>query len=368
MKTLKLFSVALMGVALSIFLLSCESNPGIEPQQDILPETMTVDIPASLSYAEGNSGGRMSGRVKEDTLKGNAIYQHLGTFIAIGKGASHLVKDIIHGLRRHRIQRVMSMTFLGDDNRAKDLVVESNVSFEGKVWDYKLTVTDADDDEIAMQIFWNRTAPIMGIAIIKPRNCNRIKDANAGDAMFRVNYSQVSDLGYDAEMEVLVSGLPLESPLENPYSMSTLRMFAGKKGNVVDVFGNSNHPNAILFSGNTGFNWAFVASGNDTENAGVAEVGLPPSTLDSDDRDVLLKDYSIGNVFTSEITSVWPGIDPQLLAIYLQNTEAPGYFDHSGFISGGVSPGAKWDVLADRLEDLSPFNPKEVSELVVAFD
>lgn len=373
MKTLKFFLVALMGVAFSVFLSSCESNPDIEPQQDILPEAMTVDIPASLSYTSDNSGGRMSGRTKEDTLKGNAIYQHLGTFIAVGKGASQVVKEIIHGLRKHRIQRVISMTYLGDDNRAKNLIVESNVSFEGKVWDYKLTIIDADsegndDGGIAMQIFWNRTAPIMGIAIIKPHNCDRNKDANAGNAMFRVNYSQASDRGYDAEMEVLVSGLPLESPLDNPYSMSTLRMFAGKKGNVVDVFGNSNHPNAILFSGNAGFNWAFVASGNDAENAGVAEVGLPPSTLDSDDREVLLKEYSIKNVFTTEITSVWPGIDPQLLAIYLQNTAAPGYFGHGGFIAGGVSPGAKWDVLSDRLEDLSPYNPAEVSNLDVTFD
>ena len=87
MKSLKPFSVALMGFVVSIFLSACESNPDLEPQQDILPETMTVDIPASLSYTEDDSGGRTSGRTKEDTLKGNAIYQHLGTFIAIGKAS-----------------------------------------------------------------------------------------------------------------------------------------------------------------------------------------------------------------------------------------------------------------------------------------
>ena len=145
-------------------------------------------------------------------------------------------------------------------------------------------------------------------------------------------------------------------------------MFAGKKGDVVDVYGNTNHPNAILFSGNVGFNWAFVASGNDVTDIGVAEVGLPPSDLDESDRDVLLKDYSIKNVFTTEINSVWPGIDPDLLAAYLTNTAAPGYFDNkNGFISGGVSPGAEWDVLTNRLTALSPYNPKSTSELVVTF-
>jgi hypothetical protein len=374
MKTFKLVSFFLMaGVPFSIFLSSCESNPDITPQQDILPQSLSVDIPASLSYADP-SGGRSGGRSKEDSLKGNDIYLHLGTFIAVGEGASQIVEEIITGLRKHRIDRVLSMTYIGDDdNRPKNLIVTSNVSFEGKVWDYQLTITDADsegnaDGGKALQIFWNKKVPIMGIAIIKPYNCDRTGNINAPDAMFRIDYTEVSNLGYDAQMEVLVSGLPLESPLNDPYSMSTLRMFAGKKGDVVDVFGNSNHPNAILFSGTAGFNWAFVASGDDTKKIGVAEVGLPSSTLDSDSRAVLLEEYSIKNVFTEEITTVWPGIDPQLLSLYLKSTAAPGYFDNDGFISGGVSPGTQWDVLTNRLEDLKPYNPKDVSSLNVTFN
>ncbi|MBK7649885.1 MAG: hypothetical protein IPJ20_02820 [Flammeovirgaceae bacterium] len=47
---------------------------------------------------------------------------------------------------------------------------------------------------------------------------------------------------------------------------------------------------------------------------------------------------------------------------------SPGYFDgKKGFIAGGVSPGADWDVFAGRLNGLTPFNPKDISELVVAF-
>ncbi len=375
MKTLKLVSFVLMsGMAFSIFLSSCESNPEVTPQQDILPQSLTVEIPAALSYNDASDGrlGRL-GRIREDSLRGNHIYLHLGTFIAVGKGASEIVDGIIFGLRKYHIDRVMSMSYRGeDDNRTKNLIVESNVSFESKVWDYQLTITDADsegndDGGKALQIFWNKSAPIMGIAIIKPYNCDRKKNPAAKDAMFRINYTELSDLGYDAQMEVLISGLPLESPLDNPYSMSTLSMFAGKKGDVVDVFGNSNHPNAILFSGNAGFNWAFVASGDDTKHIGVAEVGLPPSELESDNREVLLKEYSVKNVFTSEITTVWPGIDQQLLALYLKNTAAPGYFDNDGFISGGVSPGAEWNSLTDRLEDLTPYSPKAVSTLNVAF-
>lgn len=145
-------------------------------------------------------------------------------------------------------------------------------------------------------------------------------------------------------------------------------MFAGRKGDVVDVFGNSNHPNAILFSGEVGFNWAFVASGDDSRHTGVAEVGLPPSSLASDNREVLLKEYSIRNVFTREITSVWPDIDQQLLDTYLASAAAPGYFGSNGFISGGESPGTEWDALASRLENLTPYSPAEVSSLNVTFN
>lgn len=374
MKTLKLVSfVQIVAVVFSVFLTACESNPDINPQQDILPQTLSVDIPASLSYTN-TSGGRTGGRLKADSLNGNDIYKHLGTFIAVGKGASLIVDGIIHGLRKHRIDRVMSMTYVSDDdNRIKNLVVESDVLFEGNMWDYQLTATDADsqgnaDGGKALQIFWNKSAPIKGIAIIKPYNCDRVKNANAEDAMFRINYSEENDADYDAQMEVLISGLPLETPLNDPYSMSTLRMFAGRKGAVVDVFGNSNHPNAILFSGNSGFNWAFVASGNDDQEIGVAEVGLPPSALESTDRNVLLKEYSIKNVFTSEITSVWPGIDQTLLAQYLSSTAAPGYFSNNGFIAGGTSPGGEWDALAERLVDLTPYSPKLVSDLIITFE
>ncbi len=373
MKTLRFNpSLFFVGLGLSVFLFSCETNQKVEPQQDLLPHSFSVDIPSTISNSNFVKGGRISGRSKGDTLKGNDIYKNLGTFIAVGEGASKVVEEIIGGIRKYHIDRVLSMTYIGDDNRTKDLVVESSVSFEGQTWNYALTISDAEaqgqtDGGKALQVFWNNSNAVKGIAIIKPYNCDRTKNAGAGNAIFRVDYSEAGDLGYDAQMEVRVAGLPVESPLSNPYSIGSLHMFAGKKGDVVDVFGNSNHPNAILFSGNVGFNWAFVASGSDPKDIGVAEVGLPPSSLDESDRSVLLKDYSIKNVFTHEINAVWPGLDPKALAAYLTNSAAPGYFSKAGFISGGVSPGAEWDALGLRLDGLSPYNPLQTSNLKLSF-
>lgn len=373
MKRTNLITSVLIGLFCMVLVTSCDENPEITSSQDILPEAFRVDIPQAISNSQFASGGR-AGRAKEDSLQGNEIYGNLNTFIEIGEGSSKLVEEIIIGLKKHKLDRVITLSFVSeDDDRVKNLTVVADVDFEGKTWEYQLTVTDAEsegnpDGGKAMQIFWNKGKPIMGIAIVHLFNINHKENPQAGDAIIRIDYSEESDLGYDAEMEVRISGLPLGNPLEDPYSISTLHMFAGKKGDVVDVFGNSNHPNAILLAGNTGFNWAFVASGSDVEDIGVAEVGLPPSDLDESDRTVLLKDFSIKNVFINEINAVWPGIDPALVAGFLKNTEAPGYFSgKTGFIAAGTSPGPAWDVFADRLNDLSPFNPLEVSNLVVTF-
>lgn len=375
MKRLKFISYALlMGMAMMFLATSCDENPEVTTQQDLLPENLRVKIPSSITHTANATGGRMSGRTNDDMLQGNNIYEHLGNFIAIGDAAAEIAEEIVIGLHKYKIDRILSLSYTSDDdNRVKNLVVESNVEFEGKLWEYELTVTDAEsegnpDGGKAMQVFWNKERPIMGISIIKPYNADRGNNSEMGDGIIRIDYTEVSTKGYDAEMEVFISNLPTPSPLEDPYAMSTLHMFAGRKGDVVDVYGNSNHPNAILFAGNTGFNWAFVASGSDPKEIGVAEVGLPPSSLDVSDRNVLLKDYSIKNVFTNEINAVWPGLDPTLLAMYLQNTSAPGYFNNKeGFLSGGISPGPEWDVFASRLENLSPYNPLETSNLVVSF-
>lgn len=374
MNTVKIISGLFLAGLFSLTLTSCENNESIQPQQDLLPQKFSVDIPQSLSNTNSVRSGRASGRIKEDTLQGNDIYLHLNTFIAVGEGAAQLVEEFINGIRKYKIDRIQSLTYRSeDDNRIKNLVVLSDVDYEGRLWDYQLTITDAEsetqpDGGKALQIFWNKGREISGIAIIKPYNCDRIQNVNAKDAVFRIDYTETSTLNYDAQMEVSISGLPLANPLQDPFSVSALKMFVGKKGDAVDVFGNTDHPNAILFTGNTGFNWAFVASGSDSKNIGVAEVGLPPSQLDETDRNVLLKEYSIRNVFTDEITAVWPGINQDLLAAYLSNTAAPGYFDaKKGFLTGGISPGAEWDELAPRITGLTPFNPKVLHELAITF-
>lgn len=370
---MKIKSISSLVLALSLFMtfMACENTEPVSVKRDILPERFKVDIPNTL--VSSSTLGRAGGRSKEDTLVGNDVYLNLATFIYVGEQASEFVNEFLGGIRQYNIDRVLSFTYISeDDNRVKNVSVETNVSYEGQAWDYLLTITDVEaasqqDGGKALQLFWNKEAPIKGIAIVKLFNADRVAHADAPEAVFRINYEEGGERGYDAQMEVFISGLPLANPLEDPYSIRTLRMFAGRKGDVVDVYGNSHHPNALFFTGTQAFNWAFVASGNETKEIGVAEVGLPLSSINSVDRETLLKENSIRQVFQQEITAAWPNIDQELLAAYLSHTAAPGYFGKDGFVQGGESPGADWTSLAGRIENLTPFNPAEVSALNITF-
>lgn len=371
------FLFAILAIAGLVLFASCEET-NLDPKQDettILPERFKVDIPDAISNDQFKSSKLKS--TQDDTLNGNEIYQNLAYFIAIGEGAADIVEAIIFHIRLYNIQSVLELTYTSDDdNRVKRLVVEQGAEYNERNWEYMLTITDVDseteeDGGIGMQVFWNNN-PIEGIALIKPYNLDRINDADAGDAMFSVEYSEKGMDNYEAYMMIEIADLPLSDASIDPYSVDNIKMFVGKNGDVVDVYGNSNHPNAQFFTDDTGFNWAFVASGNEEKNIAVAEVGLPSSTLDSDNREVILKDYSIKNVFTNEINQWFLdtfGIRPDStdLANYLKNADAPGYFDHSGFIQGGTAPNNEYGVLEQHIDNLTPYNPSLVDNLEIVF-
>lgn len=363
--SLYLLSVIITG---GLFFAGCTNdNEAKIDDSNILPESFAVDIPDALSYA----GGKKSASDIE-TLKGNDVYGLLRFFISAAEHGAGIVEHIILAIRMYEINKPMEVTYEGDDDgRVKHLVVVEDSEYEGQTWEFQLTVYDVDseaneDGGKALQIFWNHN-PMKGIALLKPCNIDRVNDSELGQAMFRIDYSE-NDPFYDATMMVSIAGLPMPTPLEEPYAIKAMKMFAGKKGDIIDVFGNSDHPNAILISGQPGFNWAFVAAGNEVNDLGVAEVGLPPSNLDEPSRSKLLGYYGIGEVFEREIKAVWGNLVPQaIIDTFLINTEAPGYFDSHGFVASGTSPSSEYDELDSRLPDLSPYNPKEIGNLSLSF-
>ena len=369
--TMKKYSLITLMVFLTGMLVftACENDfNGTGTEDSILPEQLTVEIPSSLSR---DLTVKKSSQV--DTLKGGEIYRHLTFFIHTGEHAARLVRHVILAIRVHHIDRVKTVTYVSeDDGRIKNLVVFEAPEFDGRIWEYGLTITDAGSEENedggkAMQIFWNRD-PREGVTLINPYNLDRTGECKMAGAMFRIDYSAAGELGYEHYMTVSIAGLPAVDPLLAPFCMDGMKMFAGRKGDHVDVYGNSSHPNAKFLTEKVGYNWAFVAAGSKSRDIGVAEVGLPLSTVDAEDRSVLLGEYSIYNVLYNEVKTVWPHASDELLDAWLTNTQAPGYFNGDGFIRGGTSPGDEFLPLVDRIGDLTPYNPKTIAGLEIRFN
>ncbi len=357
---MKKTSLILMVIfAVAILFTSCKDKNEINA--DIVPSKFKVDIPSSISETSTNKN--------DDVLNGGQIYEHLRTFIAVGESSADIVQGIMGAIREYELDQAMSFSYTSEeDGRTKEIVIVENSTFEGQNWEYQLTTTDEDGGK-GLQVFWNNN-PVKGISILNPYNINRSETSDWSDenTMYRVDYSEAGT-AYDAEMTVYISGLKLPETVteENKYAMETLKMFAGKKGDIVDVFGNSNHPNASFLEGtDSGFNWAFAASGNDVSNIAVAEVGLPPSNLNEDSRAVILETYSINNVFTQIITDLGIYTDEQIQA-YLAQTQAPGYFSSGGFLNAGTSPGDTYNEIETSMEALTPYNPVSVSNLIISF-
>ncbi len=361
----------LAGILLNVFFLSFQSCKKEVSTSDnnIMPESFSVEIPASMS--QPYTAQKMK-TASDDTINGGDIYANLGNFINLGKGSAEIVQAIVTTIHAYKLSQACAFSYVSaDDGRSKNVNIIASSDFENVNWEYEMTITDAQsessaDSGKALQIFWNKN-PVKGIAILKPYNINRATSSLYPDAMFRIDYSEAGELGYDKHMIVSIAGLPLASPLIDPYSVNSLKMFAGKTGDVVDMYGNSNHPNAIFFTTNTGFDWAFAASGDLKADIGVAEVGLPPYQLNETSRKVLLEDYSIRNVFEEQIYALWPTIDSVSVNGYLHNTQAPGYFNNGGFVQGGTAPNSSYATIEGRIKNLSPYNPKDISEQVLNF-
>lgn len=360
----------------SFFVQSCQKEEIVSPSENIiLPERFKVDIPSSISSSASLKSGSVMAGTSADTLKGNAIYLNLVTFVAVGEGAADIVQHIIGGIAMYHINKPMTFTFeSNDDHRVKNLVVKENATYNGKSWKYMMTISDAasvsnPDSGKALQIFWN-PSPIEGVAILKPYNIDRAKNSNMPDGLFRIEYSEIADQNYDSHMIVDIAGLPVSN--FDMYAIKSLRMFVGKKGDIVDVYGNSDHPNAKFFTQDKGFDWAFVASGSVSKNISTAEVGLPPCNLSESSRKVLLQDYSIKSVLTDQVNEWFLqlfGIRPNAddLAAYLKNADAPGFFNKNGFVQAGTAPSADYAPFVSRIGSLAPYSPKSVSDLSINF-
>ncbi len=337
-------------VALTLFLFTaCDST---ELPEDVLPERFSISIPNSMSNPAEK-------REDIQALSGDDIYEFMRVFIYVGESSADIVSEIMNVLRANHINQAMEFDYTSeDDNRKKHCVVTEQVEFNGVNYSYKLEITDAGVK--ALQIFWNNE-PVSGVAILKPSVLN-INDNDNPDAVMMIEYSETGE-NYTQEMTVSISGLNLDvKPLNN------LKMYVGKTGDIVYVKGNANLPNITIADTNHtgGYQWVFVAKGDETNDIAAAELALPPCNYTSAET---LSPFALKTVLTAEINTVYPEATAEQIALYLENTDAPGYFESSGFVSCGTnipSNPAFSETFLD-MQDMTPFIPKTVNDLNLMF-
>jgi hypothetical protein len=321
-----------------------------------------IEIPTSIKQS---SSKRLN---SSNTIGGNDIYEMLGMFVNIGDEAAQITQNIIWGINVHNLNQATSSSFIGDDSRTKNLVVTA-----GTTYDWELTVTDDLSGDNALQVFWNGNSGsgVEGFSIIniyEMDNNNGILFANTN---IRIDYSEVTK-NYDAQMLVQIAGWPVTANFE----LNNLKMFVGKTGNLIDVFGNSNHPNAYIVDSThqDGYNWAFRAHSDDGLNIAVAEVGLP-TTIHTSNTDIF-SNYSIHDVLKGEIDNFLAYTYPtapltyidSISDAYLVNAIAPGYFTGSqGFAASGVAPTTNHSFLNTRMTTINqmPYIPANINSLVI---
>jgi hypothetical protein len=361
MKNLSIPAFLFTGV---ILFYSCKKNDPAPSTADnnIVPKQFSIPLPSSLASASA-SNGRIEGTytAENDTVYGQNFYGLLRGYIWFGAFSAATVEGIMKAIGDYKLSQATNISFISnDDHRIKNLIVIETATFESVMYKYKLTIKDSLTHKIGLQIFWN-TSPVSGVAILKPYDLNKTTAAKDSSVVYRVDYTEVASDKYDKTMLVQASGVATTGG-----DLNTIKMFVGSKGDVLSVYGNSNHPNVADLSLG-GINFAFRAKANKTHNVSSAEVALPPNTLIG--ITTLYTDYSFKNVFIAAVKKVYPTISSNDIAKYIKNAEAPAFFKSGGFVSAGTSPTAD-GTLFDDVKDLSglePYVPNDIKNLSVEF-
>lgn len=349
----------LMFMAVVIVFSSCKKKKEETPNTNIIPSSFKVAVPSSINSAPTSKS------VNTDTLNGNVIYENLRNFINVGCAASDVVQTIMTAIYANNINQAMSFTFLGhEDGRTKNAVVIEGATLNGVSYQFKMTITDGSSN--AIQVFWN-TNPVKGVAIMSPYDINRTLSTIYTNTRYQVEYSE-AESSYQKQMIVSISNFPKLISTNTNY-INNMKMFVGKNGDLLTLWGNSNHPEAtIVDPALIGKDYAFVAHSNDAVNIGVAKVGISPTTVTTTTD--LFTTYSVYNVLYSAIQVVYPTATQSQINSFLNNTGQPAYFTSpQGFVSCGttIPNNSAFTSSFIDLAGLTPYIPNDIKNLTISF-
>ena len=359
---MRVFKVLLALLTLSIFIACSEDE---DPSASVsVPQQFSVDIPPSLSSAAATG---ISGREgdSDEVIEGEDIYEALRYYIHLGEQSAEILEITLIIASAFEQGNVVAISFVSDDDqREKRIDLVENVTRGGNDYQYEMTMVDTENEDLALQLLWN-TEPVEGIAILNPYNLDRSDEEATQDAFYRIDYTE-DHPDYEQAMTVSISGAEVE---ENG-DIDNLKMFAGRNGDIVEVMGNSNHPNINIIDPDFigGRNYAFVARGDEVSDVAVVNLWLPPSDVSTNDFDAG-DEYSVFSVLEAEINAVTDGFfTEEEIASILSEANSPAYFNSSGFITSGVDnkPASFSDTFVD-LTGMTPFVPNDIQNLAVDF-
>jgi len=346
----KIFQYSLSFLIFVVLFSSCKKDEEEVYGDNILPSELSFNLPPSISSPVSKS---------DKTLSGDEIYNFMRAFIHTGNIGAEVVRTVVSAINQNHLDQPMNFTYVSnEDDREKFVTVTENKVFEGETYQYKLEMDDSG--ATCLQIYWNKS-PVKGVTIVKPSvlNKNDIKNPNA---VIRVDYSEAGNL-YTREMTVSVSGLTTNSEDK----LDKLKLFAGEKDGILELYGNANLPTATILDENHvgGYQWAFVAKSDRAKDISTVSVCLPVCSYETNVE--ILSEFSLINVLTSEINIIEPNATDEQVADFLVNTASPGYFSNNGFISCGddVPNGFETDFI--DLGTLLPYTPKEINDMEVSF-
>lgn len=354
----------LKSLAILSFLLVFASCGGDdEPSRSVeIPEQFSVDIPTSLS---SESATPVAGRVgaTQAVIEGEDIYEALRYYIHIAEESAEVLELTLQIGSVLEQNSISSLVFEGDDDsRQKRIDLVEGVTRGGVNYAYEMTLVDLENEDLALQILWN-TNPVSGIAILRPAFLDRTDGEVSEDLYYRIDYTE-DHPDYEQAMTVSISG----ANVVEQGDPDNLKMFAGRNGDIVEVMGNSNHPNLEIidpdFTG--GRNYAFVGRGDDSSELGVVNLWLPASNVATNDF-VAGDANSVYAVLEAEINAV-ANLDEVTISAILAEAGSPAYFNTQGFIAAGSEnqPMSFSNAFVD-LSGMTPFVPNDIKNLSVRF-
>ena len=328
-------------------------NPREIVVNEILPENFTIDIPDVISQPVPFVDGHLT----EDIIQIEVIYDNIRGIVAAGEASTDVLNGFLDELRAANIDSAVSFSIISTiDGRRKDI----NIS-RGFLTPYHMTIDD-EGGERAVEMSWGNEPPRVS-GTIKPFNVDRSLDEALAETFYSFRYSD-DDQDYDESVILSINNFPDSAGFTN------MMMFAGRKGDIIDIFGNSYHPDIMLIDPSFvgGRNYVFTARVNRQQNVGFATLSLPPSAVDGIDE--IYNDFSLFSVLEEELESVG-NTDDEFTADYLMTATPPAFFvGDEGFVSSGANVPDNLAFSAAFL-DLTPvvfISPITVRDLELSFD